>query len=125
MRRITYALVTVLVGASTVYGATAEVADAAMRGDREAVRAALARRADVNAPRSDGSTALHWAVERDDLEMVDALLRAGAFVTPRTREGVTPLQLAAENGSAPSSSGCCEPAPIRTGRSRRPATRRS
>jgi ankyrin repeat protein len=101
MRRIAYALITLLVGGSFAYGANAEVADAAMRGDRDAVRAAVARTADVNIPRSDGSTALHWAVERDDLEMVDVLLRAGARVTARTREGVTALQLAAENGSAP------------------------
>ena len=60
----------------------------------------LARKADVNAPQIDGSTALHWAVERDDLEMADLLLRAGARVSARTREGVTPLQLAAINGSA-------------------------
>jgi ankyrin repeat protein len=70
-----------------------------MRGDRAAVRAALARKADVNAPQVDGSTALHWAAERDDVEMVDVLLEAGARVAARTREGVTPLQLAAINGS--------------------------
>jgi len=86
---------------SAALGATSEVADAAMRGDREAVRAALARNADVNVTRVDGSTALHWAVERDDLDMADLLLRAGASVTARTREGVAPLQLAATNGSAP------------------------
>jgi ankyrin repeat protein len=82
-------------------GATTDVADAAKRGDRDAVRAALARRADVNAAQTDGSTALHWAAERDDLDMADQLIRAGARVTARTREGVTPLQLAATNGSAP------------------------
>jgi ankyrin repeat protein len=64
------------------------------------VRAALARKADVNAAQIDGSTALHWAAEHDDLDMVDQLIRAGARVTARTREGVTPLQLAASNGSA-------------------------
>jgi len=90
-----------LLGATAAYAATTEVADAARRGDREAVRAAIARRADVNLPQVDGSTALHWAVDRDDLEMVDALIRAGATVTARTREGVLPLQLAAINGSAP------------------------
>src|SRR5262245_47408696 len=79
--------------------AVSEVADAAMRGDRDAVRAALARKADVDATQIDGSTALHWAVERDDLDMADVLLRAGARVTARTREGVTPLQLAATNGN--------------------------
>jgi ankyrin repeat protein len=82
------------------YAATTDVADAAKRGDRDAVRAALARKADVNAAQSDGSTALHWAAERDDLDMADQLIRAGARVTARTREGVTPLQLAATNGSA-------------------------
>ena len=80
--------------------ATTDVADAAKRGDRDAVRAALARKADVNAAQIDGSTALHWAAERDDLDMADQLIRAGARVTARTREGVTPLQLAATNGSA-------------------------
>jgi ankyrin repeat protein len=78
----------------------AGVADAAMRGDREAVRAAMARKADVNATQVDGTTALHWAVERDDLVLADLLLEAGARATVRTREGVTPLQLAAINGSA-------------------------
>jgi ankyrin repeat protein len=77
------------------------VADAAQRGDRAAVRAALARKADVNVAQTDGSTALHWAVEHDDIEMVNVLLGAGARVAARTREGVTPLQLAAINGSAP------------------------
>jgi ankyrin repeat protein len=71
-----------------------------MRGDREAVRAAIARKADVNAAQVDGTTALHWAAERDDVAMADLLIKAGARAAARTREGVTPLQLAAINGSA-------------------------
>ena len=102
MRRTTQlVLALVLLGCAAAHAATSEVADAAMRGDRAAIRVAVARKANVNAAQSDGSTALHWAVERDDVEMVDLLLRAGARVTARTREGVTPLQLAATNGSAP------------------------
>ncbi len=89
-----------LVGVTAANAATSEVADAAMRGDREAVRAALGRKADVNAPQVDGTTALHWAVERDDVELAELLLTAGARANARTREGVTPLQLAAINGSA-------------------------
>jgi ankyrin repeat protein len=89
-----------LLGVTAANAATSEVADAAMRGDREAVRAALARKADVNAPQVDGATALHWAVERDDVELAELLLTAGARASARTREGVTPLQLAAINGSA-------------------------
>jgi len=100
MRRIVAVVLSLALGGATAYAATSEVADAAMRGDREAVRAALDRSADVNAARVDGSTALHWAVERNDLDMADLLLRAGADVSSRTREGVAPLQLAATNGSA-------------------------
>src|SRR5687768_11284677 len=92
-------LMIVLLGMTPAHAATTDVADAAMRGDRGAVRAALARNADVNVPQADGTTALHWAAEHDDSEMADVLLRAGARVAVRTREGVTPLELAAINGS--------------------------
>ena len=101
MMRITRLVVGLLLfGVTAAAAATSEVADAAMRGDREAVRTALARKADVNAAQVDGTTALHWAVERDDVELAELLLIAGAHVSARTREGVTPLRLAAINGSA-------------------------
>src|SRR5438128_2278147 len=93
-------LLALTVVATTAHAATTGVADAAMRGDHQALRAAIARKADVNAPQADGSTALHWAVERDDLEAAGLLLEAGARVAARTREGVTPIELAAVNGSA-------------------------
>jgi ankyrin repeat protein len=101
MRRLLFCLAAWIAAAGASYAATSEVADAASRGDRDAVRAAIARRADVNLPQIDGSTALHWAAERGDVEMADILLRAGAKVTARTREGVLPLQLAAISGNAP------------------------
>jgi len=101
MMRITRLVVGLLLfGVTAAAAATSEVADAAMRGDREAVRTALARKADVNAAQVDGTTALHWAVERDDVELAELLLIAGAHVSARTREGVTPLRLAAINGNA-------------------------
>ena len=43
------------------------VADAAMRGDRAAVRTLLKQGADANAGRGDGMTALHFAAERGDV----------------------------------------------------------
>src|SRR5438552_14796744 len=70
-----------------------------MKGNKQAVRALLLRKADVNAPQVDGTTALHWAVRADDLETTDLLIRAGANVSAANREGVTPLMLAATNGS--------------------------
>ncbi|HEY2572970.1 MAG TPA: ankyrin repeat domain-containing protein, partial [Verrucomicrobiaceae bacterium] len=79
--------------------ATSEVADAAMKGNKEAVRSLLQRKADVNAPQVDGTTALHWAVQSDDLEIADLLIRAGANVSAANREGAIPMQLAAINGN--------------------------
>ena len=90
----------VLLSAATLSAAASELADAAMKGNKQAVRALLLRKADVNAPQVDGTTALHWAVRVDDLDMADMLIRAGANVSAATREGVKPLQLAAMNGNA-------------------------
>ena len=79
----------------------APVADASARGDVEAVRRLLREGADVNAPQGDGMTALHWAAERDDAELADVLLYAGARVDAGTRIGhYTPLHLAARGAGA-------------------------
>ena len=64
-----------------------------------AVRALIAAKADVNATEVDGSTALHLAVDAGDEETARLLLAAGARATAATRYGVTPLALAARNGS--------------------------
>jgi len=77
-----------------------DVADAAMNKNRDEVRTLLARKADVNAPQSDGSTALHWAAHWDDLEMAGLLIRAGANVQAANRDGARPMFLACQNGSA-------------------------
>jgi ankyrin repeat protein len=85
---------------ASVAAAGADVADAAMRGDLVAVRALIARRADVNAPQGDGATALHWAVYRGRVDLVEALLKAGANQKAANRDGSTPLWLASINGDA-------------------------
>jgi ankyrin repeat protein len=48
----------------------------------------------------DGTTPLHWAVQRDDAATVAKLLRDGAKPNAANRYGVTPLTLAAINGNA-------------------------
>src|SRR5712692_9069739 len=53
----------------------------------------------VNAVEADGSTALHWASYRDDVESAGLLLRAGAKVNAANDLGVTPLWTASLNGS--------------------------
>ncbi|MFZ9584293.1 MAG: ankyrin repeat domain-containing protein [Pseudohongiellaceae bacterium] len=55
---------------------------------------------DVNATQGDGSTALHWAVYWDNVDLARALLVKGADVEAATRLGATPLYLAAVNGNA-------------------------
>jgi len=80
---------------------SAPVADAAMQGNTNAVRALLKQAADVNAAQGDGMTALHWAAMKNDAELTQTLLFAGANVKATTRIGsYTPLILAAKNGSA-------------------------
>jgi uncharacterized protein len=89
-----------LLSVQTLAAASSDLADAAMNRNRNAVRSLLQKKADVNAPQVDGTTALHWAVRADDLETADLLIRAGANVAAANREGVTPLRLAATNGTA-------------------------
>ncbi len=79
----------------------APVADAAMQGDKEAVRTLLKQAADVDAAQGDGMTALHWAAMKGDLEMAQMLMYAGANVKATTRLGAyTPLFLASQSGHA-------------------------
>ena len=68
--RFLAALVILLVTAS-LSAAPSPIADAAQKGDLASVRALLAKKVDVNAPQNDGSTALHWAVYRSDVEMAN------------------------------------------------------
>ena len=71
---------------------------AARSVDVQGVQVLLERAADVQAAESDGMTALHWAVQRDAVEIVDLLLAAGADVSASNHYGVTPLTLASLNG---------------------------
>jgi ankyrin repeat protein len=76
------------------------VIDAARRGDRAALGALIQKKADVNQPDGDGTTALHWAAYRDDLESAELLLAAGANVNAANDLGATPLWNASTNAAA-------------------------
>ena len=79
--------------------ADSPVADAAERGDLEAVRTLLRDGADVNASQGDGMSALHWAAMNGDADMVEVLVYAGATLEGTTRlGGYTPLHLASHRG---------------------------
>ena len=76
------------------------IVDAVKAGDAARVRALIDKRVNVNERQQDGTTALHWAVDRDQREIVQMLIRAGADVKATNRYGATPLWLASVNGNA-------------------------
>jgi uncharacterized protein len=77
----------------------ATLAEAAMHRDIATVRSLLAKKADVNATGSDGSTALEWMIRIDDIDTTKMLLAAGADPNKANRLGVTPIALATANGN--------------------------
>jgi ankyrin repeat protein len=96
MRRLIPLLGVLLIGAG---GVRPPLLDAARSGDTTELRALLKQGANVNASDGDGTTPLHWASYRDDLEAADLLMRAGANVNATNDLGATPLWSASQNGS--------------------------
>src|SRR5262245_30913488 len=74
--------------------------DAAKNTDRGTLRLLVQQGTNVNQTEADGTTALHWASYRDDLESAEILIRAGAKVNAANDLGATPLWTASLNGSA-------------------------
>ncbi len=90
-----------VVSVAAFSAASSPVADAAQAGDKAAVRALIQQKADVNVAQADGATALQWAAYRNDLELADLLIAAGANPKAPNRDGFSPLILASTNGSGP------------------------
>jgi ankyrin repeat protein len=90
-------LIVVLAGWGQAAGDGALVA-AARDGDLQAVRALIAKRANINEPARDGSTALLWAAYHSNVDMVRALVAAGAKVDVANKYGITPLLQASRTG---------------------------
>lgn len=80
--------------------ASPDLQQAAAAGDVPALELLLQNGVAADLPLEDGSTALHWAVLRDQTDAVALLLQAGAAATARNRNEVFPLYLAALNGNA-------------------------
>jgi uncharacterized protein len=76
------------------------VIQAAKNGDKDALRALIQKKADVNQAEADGATALHWASYHDDLSSADLLIHAGAKINAANDLGATPLWAASQNGSS-------------------------
>ena len=73
--------------------------DAVKSGDRTSALALLQQKVNVNTPEPDGTTALHWAVQRDDFDLADRLIKAGANVNTKNDYGSSPMSEAALNGN--------------------------
>ena len=97
---LTALLLACLISAPAAQNPRSAVADAAQSGARAAVQKLIQAKTDINATQVDGATALHWAVFREDGDLVDLLVRAGANVKAANREGMTPLTMAALYGNA-------------------------
>src|SRR5438067_4861389 len=83
----------------TMLLAAVPLVEAVKSGDRAAAIKMLEQRVDVNAPEADGTTALHWAVQQDDLDLVGRLINAGANVKAKNDYGATPMSEAALAGN--------------------------
>src|SRR5512138_372800 len=101
MRRDAGITLTVLLATAGVFAADADLRllEAARANDHAAAMALVARKIDVNAADPDGTTALHYAIHNDDVELARRLIRAGADVKARNQYGATPLSEAAVLGS--------------------------
>jgi len=69
--------------------------DAAKANNHASAVALLAQKVDVNAAEPDGTTALHWAIHNNDLDLARRLIRSGADVKAKNQFGATPLSEAA------------------------------
>lgn len=78
--------------------AVGNLPDLVSEGQREAALQLIDDGADVNELSVDGTTALHWAVYKKDLELVEMLLDEDADPDMRNDYGATPMTVASEHG---------------------------
>lgn len=100
-----HSIVVLFCAAAVVMPLCAEVqkdslADLIEQGNRKAALAQIRAGADVNAAQPDGTRPIHWAVERVDYLILDALVAKKAKVDVANEFGSTPLGEAAKLGDA-------------------------
>ena len=90
----------VLFGSLGVTWAADTLVDAVKSGDRDAALAMIAEGVDPNVAEPNGTTALQWAVYREDVDLVERLIDRGANPSTVNSFGSTPMMEAATNGNA-------------------------
>jgi uncharacterized protein len=88
-----------IAASSTLFGAS-DFIQSVRNGDEAIVATMIQKGADVNAPETNGTTALQWAVYQQNTGMVKRLLAAGAKVRVINDFGSSPMQQAAVTGNA-------------------------
>ena len=95
---VSVALLTAAGAAGAAPLSPVSLADAAEAGETSPAIALINQGADVNAPQSDGTTALMWAAHRDDRPLIERLLEAHANVKAVNDYGASALSEAARFG---------------------------
>src|SRR6266581_9342493 len=92
----------ILLAGTAAFAAPADssLVDAIKSGNRSAALAMLQQKVDVNAPEANHTTALHYAAYREDADLVERLLKAGAKPNVVNDFGSTAMSEAAEVGNA-------------------------
>ena len=93
-------LALILTVGGVAYGSEPALITAAKSQDVATVRLLLADGVDPDTRQADGATALHWAVYRENHDIVAALIAAEADVNSVNRLGASALYLAAKGGHA-------------------------
>jgi uncharacterized protein len=91
MKRGIFAIIFCLAAAGTAAAADDSLAGLIQAGNRDAALARIAASADVNQAQGDGTTPLHWAVYKIDVDLARALLEHGAKPDVINNYGSSPL----------------------------------
>src|SRR5262245_45184616 len=100
MKRAISAVVFCIAAASTAAAADDTLASLIQAGHRDAALKRIAAGADVNAAQGDGTTPLHWAVYKVDVDLARALLARGAKPDVINNYGSSPLAEAVKVANA-------------------------
>src|SRR5947199_9955051 len=100
MKRAVVAVMFCLAAANPGAAADDSLAGLIQAGHRDAALKSIAAGADVNAAQGDGTTPLHWAVYKVDVDLARALLARGAKPDVLNNYGSSPLAEAVKVANA-------------------------
>src|SRR4051812_50129728 len=100
MKRAIFAAVFCLAAAGTAAAADDSLAGLIQAGHRDAALKMIAAGTDVNAAPGDGTTPLHWAVDKVDVGLARALHARGAKPDVVNKKGSSPFGGGGKGGKA-------------------------